>query len=83
MIWRKNKVRDSSIQVGSLSSPRECPRLLQEAARYVPQMSGGHRPVNSYTKHTGDGSNYGKTKAGISGGGSTSRYPTSILDIPW
>lgn len=45
---------------------------------YNPQMTVGHKPVNSYTKHQDDGSNYGKTKAGISGGGSTERYPRSI-----
>ena len=46
---------------------------------YNPQMSEGHAPVHSYTKHTSDGNNYNKTKMGISGGGSTKRYPTSIL----
>lgn len=45
---------------------------------YNPQMTRGHKPVNSYTKHQDDGTNYGKTSAGISGGGSTSRYPRSI-----
>jgi len=82
-IWRKNKVR------GFLNSQRQPLRVHENVLvfyrrqpRYVPQMSEGHRPVNSYTKHTGDGSNYGKTRAEISGGGSTSRYPTSILDIP-
>lgn len=38
---------------------------------YNPQKTTGHKPVNSYTKHQNDGSNYGKTKVGISGGGST------------
>lgn len=46
---------------------------------YNPQYTYGHQPVHSYTKHTSDGSNYGKTKVGISGGGSTKRYPTSVL----
>ena len=46
---------------------------------YNPQYTYGHQPVHSYTKHTSDGSNYGKTKIGVSGGGSTKRYPTSIL----
>lgn len=36
---------------------------------YNPQKTTGHKPVNSYTKHSDDGSNYGKTKIGISGGG--------------
>lgn len=38
---------------------------------YNPQFTEGHTPVHSYKKHTTDGSCYGKTKAGISGGGST------------
>ena len=38
---------------------------------YNPQMTEGHTPVHSYTKHTDDGSCYGKTLTGISGGGNT------------
>lgn len=45
---------------------------------YNPQKTTGHKPVNSYTKHRDDGSNYGKTSIGISGGGSTERYPRSV-----
>lgn len=47
---------------------------------YHPQMTNGHSPVHSYTKHTTDGSNYGKTKIGISGGGSTQRYPRDVVN---
>jgi site-specific DNA-methyltransferase (adenine-specific) len=46
---------------------------------YNPQMTTGHKPVNSYTKHSDDGEIYGKTQAGISGGGSTERYPRDVL----
>ena len=45
---------------------------------YNPQKTTGHKPANSYTKHQDDGSNYGKTKVGISGGGQTDRYPRSV-----
>lgn len=45
---------------------------------YNPQKTTGHKPVNSYTKYQDDGSNYGKTAIGISGGGSTERYPRSV-----
>lgn len=45
---------------------------------YNPQKTSGHTPVHSYTKHQDDGSNYGKTLTGISGGGSTERYPRSV-----
>ena len=46
---------------------------------YNPQMTTGHKPVNRYTKRSDDGEIYGKTQAGISGGGSTERYPRDIL----
>jgi len=48
---------------------------------YNPQKTTGHKPVNSYTKHT-ESTNYGKTKLGFKGGGATDRYPTSILEFP-
>ena len=50
---------------------------------YNPQCTTGHAPVHRYTKHTTDGSNYGKTKTGISGGGSTTRYPRDVLRFSW
>ena len=45
---------------------------------YNPQKTYGHTPVHSYIKYQDDGSNYGKTAVGISGGGSTERYPRSV-----
>lgn len=50
---------------------------------YNPQFTKGHEPVHNYTKHTTDGSNYGTTRTGISGGGSTQRYPRDVLKFPW
>lgn len=50
---------------------------------YNPQMTEGHTPVHSYTKHTTDGNCYGETKIGISGGGSTQRYPRDVLQFKW
>lgn len=50
---------------------------------YNPQKTEGHNPVHNYTKHTTDGSNYGKTKIGICGGGNTSRYPIDVLEFKW
>jgi len=50
---------------------------------YNPQKTTGHTPVHNYTKHQTDGSNYGKTKIGISGGGSTERYPLDVLEFAW
>ena len=45
---------------------------------YNPQKTTRHKPANSYTKHQDDGSNYGETKVGISGGGQIDRYPRSV-----
>jgi len=83
LIWRKNK------STGFLNANR-MPLRQHESILvfyrclpvYHPQKSHGHGPVHSFTKHTGDGSNYGKTKRGIRGGGQTDRHPTSVIDIP-
>ena len=50
---------------------------------YNPQKTYGHTPTHTYTKHTDDGSNYGDTKIGISGGGNTDRYPRDVLKFKW
>jgi DNA modification methylase len=83
LIWQKNKPR------GFLNAKKQPLRthesivvFYKNQPTYNPQKTTGHKPVNSYTKHTSDGSNYGKTKTDISGGGSTERYPTSILNFP-
>jgi DNA modification methylase len=47
---------------------------------YHPQKLQGQSPVNSYTKRKGDGEIYGKTSV-VSGGGSTERYPRSVLEF--
>lgn len=49
---------------------------------YYPQKTAGHKPMHYYTKLQSDGTNYGMTKAGISGGGATERYPRSVLYFP-
>lgn len=48
---------------------------------YNPQKTSGHKPLNSYTKRRGDGSNYGKTGV-AGGGGQTDRFPTSVIRVP-
>lgn len=82
LIWRKNK------STGFLNANRMPLRAHEEILifykklpTYNPQKTTGHKPVNSFTKHTSDGDNYGKTKTRISGGGQTDRHPTSVLDI--
>lgn len=57
--------------------------FYKKLSTYNPQMTTGYSPVHSYTKHTTDGSCYGKTETGISGGGSTMRYPRDILSFSW
>lgn len=82
LVWSKNKTS------GFLNAKKQHMRCHEDIlvfynkqCTYNPQKSTGHRPVNSYTKHTSDGTTLGKTKIGISGGGSTERYPKSILNF--
>lgn len=82
IIWKKNK------STGFLNSKKMPLRQHEEVLifyrklpTYNPQKTLGHKPANNYTKHTTDGSNYGKTKIGIKGGGQTDRYPTSVINI--
>jgi DNA modification methylase len=82
IIWQKNKVR------GFLNAKKQPLRTHENVLvfyraqpGYQPQMMTGHAPVHSYTKHTSDGTNYGATRRGVRGGGSTERYPTSILPV--
>jgi site-specific DNA-methyltransferase (adenine-specific) len=81
--WKKNK------STGFLNVKKQPLRVIEivslfykKQCTYNPQKTKGHRPVNSYTKNTSDGSTLGKTKLGFSGGGSTERYPTNFMEIP-
>jgi site-specific DNA-methyltransferase (adenine-specific) len=56
--------------------------FYQKLPVFNPQMTTGMPPVHSFTKHSGDGTNYGKTKS-VSGGGSTERYPRDVLKFSW
>lgn len=82
LVWKKNKAR------GFLNANRQPLRLHEDILvfsrkqpTYNPQKTTGHTPVHAYTKHTTDGTNYGRTRS-VTGGGSTERYPTSVLEIP-
>jgi site-specific DNA-methyltransferase (adenine-specific) len=82
IIWRKNKCTGFlNAKKMPLRQHEEILVFYKKLPIYNPQKTTGHKPANSYTKHTSDGTNYGKTKLGISGGGQTDRYPTSVLDI--
>ena len=81
-IWYKNKV------TGFLNAKKQPMRnhesilvFYGKQCTYNPQMTHGHKPVNSFTKHTSDGDTVGKTKLGIKGGGSTSRYPKAVQEF--
>lgn len=81
MIWKKNKPR------GHLNAKKQPLRIHEnilvfyaKQPKYYPQMSNGHPPVNVfYTRHAGQ--NYGRDRK-LAGGGSTTRYPTSVLEVP-
>lgn len=83
LIWEKNKT------TGFLNAKKQPLRkhesilvFYKTPPTYNPQKTYGHSPVNSYQHKDGETSLvYGKTKK-HSGGGSTERYPTSILSFP-
>jgi site-specific DNA-methyltransferase (adenine-specific) len=83
LIWLKNKT------VGFLSAKKQPLRkhesvliFYKQQPTYNPQKTHGHKPVNSFTHHKGAATLiYGETLAGVTGGGQTDRYPTSILDF--
>ena len=64
-------------------SPETIQIFYEKLPCYNPQKTTGHEPVHSYTHHTDSGSCYGKTKSGLSGGGSTERYPRDVLFFKW
>ena len=83
LVWEKNK------STGFLNANKMPLRIHEDILvfykklpTYNPQKTTGHKPANRYTKHTSDGTNYGKTKKGIKGGGQTDRHPTSVLKFP-
>ena len=56
--------------------------FYEKLPTYHPQKTTGHTPVHSYTKRVDVQNNtelYGLVKKEISGGGSTERYPRSVL----
>lgn len=83
LVWEKNK-KTGFLNANKmpLRSHENILVYYKKLPIYNPQKTIGHKPVNSYTKHTSDGTNYGKTKIGIKGGGQTDRFPGSILKFP-
>lgn len=82
-VWVKNK------KTGFLNAKKQPLRQVEDVVifyhtqpTYNPQKTQGHKPVNSFIKHTSDGDTMGKTKIGIADGGQTDRYPANVLTIP-
>lgn len=83
LIWEKTTPTGLfNVNYQPLRSHEDMHVFYKKRGVYNPQKSTGHKPVNSYTKHTSDGVNYGKGKTGIKGGGSTERFPTSVWKFP-
>ena len=82
-IWIKNK---STNFLNAKKQPLRKSEFIhvfyKNQCLYNPQKTTGHKPVNSFVKHTSDGNTLGRTKTGISGGGQTDRYPNNILNFP-
>jgi len=85
LVWEKNKPRGHyNAKKQPLRQHEDIDVFYKRQPIYNPQKTTGHPPVHGFTKHKEDGNggnNYGKGKIGYSGGGSTERYPTSIIRI--
>lgn len=82
LIWRKNKVT-GFLNANKMPMRRHEDILVFYGAKptYNPQKTIGHKPVNSNTKHPSDAATYGRLTETVRGGGSTERYPCSVLDF--
>lgn len=78
--WHKNK---STNFLNAKKQPLRNIEMISvfNKGKYFPIKSEGHKPVNSFTKNTGDGTTVGKTKKGFKGGGQTDRCPTQYLNF--
>ena len=76
------KAHENVMIFGDLDdSPESIQIFYDKLPTYNPQKTTGHTPVHNYTKHTTDGECYGDVKIGVSGGGSTERYPREWLEF--
>lgn len=83
LIWKKNKSTNFlNAKKQPLRNHESILVFYKEQPTYNPQKTTGHKPVNSYTKSKGEKESlvYGKTKI-FSGGGSTERYPISVVSF--
>lgn len=82
LIWHKNK------PTGFLNAKKQPLRIhehilvfYRKPPFYEPQMTTGHKPMHGAVQ-TSHGKNYGGKTQQIVSGGSTERYPTSVIPIP-
>lgn len=82
LIWGKNK------PTGFLNANRQPLRIhehilvfYRKPPAYFPQKTQGHAPMHAAVQ-TSHGANYGKKTQRIESGGSTERFPTSIISVP-
>lgn len=81
--WFKNKRTGFlNVKIQPLRTKEDIVVFYSKQPTYNPQKTTGHKPVNNYRKNTTDGDTMGKTRKGITGGGSTERYPFNVLQIP-
>lgn len=81
LVWRKNKA------TGFLNAKKQPLRnheamllFYRKPPFYSPQMTQGHKPGN-YARRTKHSTNYG-SQTPTEYGGSTERYPCSVIDMP-
>ena len=81
LIWRKNKPRGHlNAKKQPLRNHEDVLVFYRKQPTYNPQMTRGHEPMHAATNRS-DSKNYGKTKVSTNNGGSTVRYPQSVLDF--
>lgn len=80
-IWEKNKATGHlNAKKIPMKAHEQVLIFYNKPPTYNPQMTDGHKPMNSYTQ-SGNGECYGQTNK-PSGGGSTLRYPRSVQQFP-
>lgn len=82
LIWSKNKATGFlNAKKQPLRSHENILIFYKKPPVYNPQKTTGHKPSNQATRRN-NSDNYGKAGEALYAGGNTSRYPTSVIDIP-
>ncbi len=79
-VWVKNKKTNFlNAKKQPMRQTEDILTFYEKQCYFNPQKTIGHKPVNLFIKHRGDGDTLGKTEIGFSGGGQTDRYPSNCL----